>query len=207
MRACCRTFGAPATDYVELVAGATLVEAVAASLTETLAPDLMRRRIAAWQKHYPWLGADSSPTSKARVSNAERDGREALEFVLSNAQTHEEQAACVRALVEKTEILWRLLDAMRSALASGRGSAGERACVAIKRAESCSALSRKWACAQRHGGRDRRALHRRARRRRDRRAAELAARRRRRGSGARRRAPARGVAIASIARTAEVGER
>jgi pyrroloquinoline-quinone synthase len=101
--------------YVELVRGATLVEAVAASLTETLAPDLMRRRIAAWQEHYPWLGADGVAYFQTRISNAERDGREALEFVLTNARTYEQQAACVRALVKKTEILWQLLDAVEGA--------------------------------------------------------------------------------------------
>jgi pyrroloquinoline-quinone synthase len=101
--------------YVELVREATLVEAVAASLTETLAPDLMRRRIAAWEKHYPWLGADGIAYFQTRVSNAERDGREALEFVLVTARTLEQQAACVRALVKKTEILWHLLDAVQRA--------------------------------------------------------------------------------------------
>ena len=98
--------------YVELVRESTLVEAVAASLTETLAPALMRRRIQAWREHYAWLGAESLTYFETRVSNAERDGREALEFVLSNAQSHEEQAACVSALVKKTEILWQLLDAV-----------------------------------------------------------------------------------------------
>jgi pyrroloquinoline-quinone synthase len=101
--------------YVELVQGASLVEAVAASLTETLAPDLMRRRIAAWQTHYPWLGADGIAYFQTRVSNAERDGCEALAFVLSNARSYEQQAACLRALVKKTEILWQLLDAVQAA--------------------------------------------------------------------------------------------
>jgi pyrroloquinoline-quinone synthase len=101
--------------YVELVREATLVEAVAASLTETLAPELMRRRIAAWREHYPWLGADGIAYFQTRVSNAERDGREALEFVLTNARTFDQQAACVRALVKKTEILWQLLDAVQGA--------------------------------------------------------------------------------------------
>jgi len=101
--------------YVELVRDAALVEAVAASLTETLAPELMRQRIQAWQEHYAWLGADSVAYFRTRITNAERDGREALEFVLTNARTFEQQAACVRALVRKTEILWQLLDAVERA--------------------------------------------------------------------------------------------
>jgi pyrroloquinoline-quinone synthase len=112
--------------YVELVRGASLVEAVAASLTETLAPDLMRRRIAAWQTHYPWLGKDGVAYFQTRVSNAERDGREALGFVLSNASSYEQQAACVRALVKKTEILWQLLDAVERACERPRLAARAR---------------------------------------------------------------------------------
>src|SRR5262249_24433394 len=41
--------------YVELVRERSLVEAVASSLTEFFAPDLMSRRIAAWERHYPWV--------------------------------------------------------------------------------------------------------------------------------------------------------
>ena len=41
-------------SYVELVRQRSLVEALASSLTEFFAPDLMSRRILAWEKHYPW---------------------------------------------------------------------------------------------------------------------------------------------------------
>ena len=37
-------------DYVALVRERSLVEAVASSLTELFAPDLMARRIAAWER-------------------------------------------------------------------------------------------------------------------------------------------------------------
>src|SRR5690606_18660867 len=43
--------------YVESVARFSLVEAVAASLTECFAPDLMSARIQAWERHYPWVDA------------------------------------------------------------------------------------------------------------------------------------------------------
>src|SRR5207237_10351593 len=43
--------------YVTLVRERSLLEAVASSLTEFFAPDLMSRRIAAWEQPYPWMQA------------------------------------------------------------------------------------------------------------------------------------------------------
>jgi pyrroloquinoline-quinone synthase len=103
--------------YVTLVRDATLVEAVASSLTELFAPDLMSTRIAAWAQHYPWVGEDALAYFRARVPRARRDGDEALAFVLANATTHALQARCVAALVRKAEILWHLLDCVQAACA------------------------------------------------------------------------------------------
>ena len=105
--------------YVTLVRDATLVEAVASSLTECFAPDLMAERIAAWERHYPWIGADGLAYFRRRVPRARRDGEEALAFVVREATTHDVQARCVAALVRKTEILWHLLDAVAAAEPKG----------------------------------------------------------------------------------------
>ena len=40
--------------YVTFVREASLLEAVASSLTEFFAPDLMSKRVLAWEKHYVW---------------------------------------------------------------------------------------------------------------------------------------------------------
>jgi pyrroloquinoline-quinone synthase len=96
--------------YVELVRRATLVEAVASSLTEVFAPDLMARRILAWERHYPWIDPSVLAYFRSRVPRARRDGEEALAFVVAHAITAEAQEACVRALVVKTGVLWNLLD-------------------------------------------------------------------------------------------------
>jgi pyrroloquinoline-quinone synthase len=101
--------------YVTLVKEATLVEAVAASLTELFAPTLMSTRIAAWERHYPWVDADALAYFRARVSQASHDSGEALDFVLSRAVTIDEQDRCVAALVRKTEILWHMLDCLYAA--------------------------------------------------------------------------------------------
>jgi len=98
--------------YVQMVQRVSLVEAVAASLTESFAPDLMSRRIAAWEQHYPWVRADVLEYFRTRVPRARRDAEQAIDYVCKNAVTHSMQERCVAALVRKTEILWHLLDCL-----------------------------------------------------------------------------------------------
>ncbi len=69
--------------YVQFVRDATLVEAVASSLTELFAPDIMQRRIAAWERHYPWIGSDALAYFRSRVPRASRDADEAVAFVVA----------------------------------------------------------------------------------------------------------------------------
>ena len=104
--------------YVHFVRDASLVEAVASSLTEFFAPDLMVKRIAAWETHYPWVERAGLDYFRSRVTQGQRDSAQAVEFVAVHATTDEQQARCVAALVRKTEILWHLLDAVQMAGAS-----------------------------------------------------------------------------------------
>jgi pyrroloquinoline-quinone synthase len=103
--------------YVHFVRDASLVEAVASSLTEFFAPDLMVKRIAAWEKHYPWVDRGGLEYFRSRVTQGRRDSEQAIAFVLAHARTAELQDLCVAALVRKTEILWHLLDAVQLACA------------------------------------------------------------------------------------------
>ena len=101
--------------YVDLVRERSLVEAVASSLTEFFAPDLMSRRIAAWEQFYPWVDKSTIEYFRSRVPRARRDSAEAIEFVVREASTRAAQERCVAALVRKTEILWHLLDCVAAA--------------------------------------------------------------------------------------------
>jgi pyrroloquinoline-quinone synthase len=101
--------------YVALVRDAELVVAVAASLTELFAPELMATRIAAWERHYAWIDPQALAYFRGRVTRARRDGDEALAFVVANARSRELADACVAALAAKCEILWQLLDAIADA--------------------------------------------------------------------------------------------
>ncbi|MDP9152235.1 MAG: pyrroloquinoline-quinone synthase PqqC [Myxococcota bacterium] len=101
--------------YVQLVRDRSLVEAVASSLTEHFAPDIMRTRVAAWERHYPWVDANALAYFRSRVPRARRDAEEALAFVVRHATTGELQEACLRALLDKCVILWAMLDCIAEA--------------------------------------------------------------------------------------------
>jgi pyrroloquinoline-quinone synthase len=101
--------------YVELVRERSLVEAVASSLTEFFSPDIMSKRVAAWEKHYPWVSPSMLEYFRGRIPRAKRDSEEALAFVIAHATTRELQEKCIQALVTKCQILWALLDAVSHA--------------------------------------------------------------------------------------------
>ena len=101
--------------YVEFVEGHDLLESVASSLTELFAPNIMKERIAAFEKHYPWVKTDGLDYFRSRVHQASNDSTHGLAFVIEHAKTREDQERCLRALDRKCEILWRLLDAIEGA--------------------------------------------------------------------------------------------
>jgi len=101
--------------YVEFVDSHDLLESVAASLTELAAGDIMRVRIAAFERHYPWVGAEGLDYFRSRTQQAPRDAQDGMTFVLEQATSDEAQARCVAALERKCEILWSLLDAVELA--------------------------------------------------------------------------------------------
>lgn len=101
--------------YVTFVRDKSLLEAVASSLTEFFAPNLMSQRVAAWRVHYPWVDSSAISYFSERVPRARRDSGEALDFILREAVTLEAQERCVDALIEKCHILWSMLDAIERA--------------------------------------------------------------------------------------------
>ena len=113
--------------YVQLVSERSLLEAVASSLTEFFSPDLMTRRVLAWERHYPWIAKDMLDYFRTRPPRARQDSHEAIEFVVTHATTYELQEKCIAALIRKTEILWHLLDCLYVAYVEpGWGPAGAR---------------------------------------------------------------------------------
>ena len=101
--------------YVDLVERADLLTAVSASLTELFAGNIMAARIAAFERHYPWVDAEGLAYFRSRTTMAPRDAAYGLAFVIEHARTHESQQRCLDALTRKCEILWGLLDAVEAA--------------------------------------------------------------------------------------------
>lgn len=86
--------------------------AVASSLTELFAPNLMAQRLAAFEKHYPWVESSGLEYFRQRLTLAAVDSQQALRLTLDHCLTAEAQDAAVAALDFKCDVLWTLLDAI-----------------------------------------------------------------------------------------------
>jgi pyrroloquinoline-quinone synthase len=98
--------------YVSFVRDASPLAAVASSLTELFAPDLMMTRIAAWEQHYPWIEPAGLRYFQTRVVQGRRDAREAIDLVHRWASSETDRQAVLAAFTLKCEVLWSLLDAV-----------------------------------------------------------------------------------------------
>ncbi len=103
--------------YVTFARTRPWVEAVASSLTELFAPDLMADRLAAFERHYPWIDPGGLAYFRARLTQAPRDSEHALEVVTERCRTPDQRAAAVAALSFKCDVLWSMLDAIDRAYA------------------------------------------------------------------------------------------
>lgn len=106
--------------YVNLARSEPWPVAIASSLTELFAPDLMTARLAAFEKFYPWIEPSGLDYFRRRVTQARRDSNEALEITVEHCNTRELQGAAIRALQFKCDVLWSMLDAIHHAYAGNR---------------------------------------------------------------------------------------
>jgi pyrroloquinoline-quinone synthase len=104
-------------SYVTFARTRPWVEAVASSLTELFAPDLMAERLAAFERCYPWVDPQGLAYFRARLTQAPRDADHALQVVTEHCRRPDQQAAAVAALAFKCDVLWSMLDAIDRACA------------------------------------------------------------------------------------------
>jgi pyrroloquinoline-quinone synthase len=104
-----------AEAYVTFCKAKPWIEAVASSLTELFAPDLMRKRIAAFPQHYPWIRAEALEYFRSRLSQAPRDSQQGLRLVQQHCTTVESQRRAFEALAFKLEMLWVMIDTIHNA--------------------------------------------------------------------------------------------
>ena len=105
--------------YITFARTRPWVEAVASSLTELFAPDLMAERLAAFERFYTWIDPAGLAYFRARLTQAPRDSEHALEVVTEHCRTPDEQARAVAALSFKNDVLWSMLDAIDRAYSGG----------------------------------------------------------------------------------------
>ncbi|WP_242902257.1 pyrroloquinoline-quinone synthase PqqC [Actinomadura terrae] len=105
--------------YVNFCRNATVLEAVASSLTELFAPDLMATRIAAWERHYPWVEPEGLRYFQVRVGQGRRDSGEAMDLVRAWTHSRADEERVLAAFTFKCEVLWSLLDAVEHAGRTG----------------------------------------------------------------------------------------
>ncbi|CAM03715.1 pyrroloquinoline-quinone synthase [Saccharopolyspora erythraea NRRL 2338] len=103
--------------YVTFARTRPWTEAVASSLTELFAPDLMAQRLAAFERCYPWIDPGGLGYFRARLEQAPRDSEHALQVVTEHCRSADEQARAVAALSFKCDVLWSILDAIDHAYA------------------------------------------------------------------------------------------
>lgn len=101
--------------YVDFVRERTLLEAVAASLTELFAPKIHAERIEGLLRHYAFADESSLSYFRKRLDEAPKDVAFGLAWVLDHADTCEKQDSAATALTFKTDVLWSQLDALEHA--------------------------------------------------------------------------------------------
>ncbi|HEY1306333.1 MAG TPA: pyrroloquinoline-quinone synthase PqqC [Vicinamibacterales bacterium] len=104
-----------AEAYITFCRTKPWIDGVASSLTELFAPDLMRRRIAAFPQHYAWVRLDALDYFKSRLTQAPRDSQQGLLLVRTHCTTVETQRRAFEALAFKLELLWAMIDTIHHA--------------------------------------------------------------------------------------------
>lgn len=86
--------------------------AIASSLTELFAPDLMEERLRAFERYYPWVASAGLEYFRSRIVQSRQDSDEGLSLTLHYCDNREMQEGALRALTFKCDVLWSMLDAM-----------------------------------------------------------------------------------------------
>ena len=98
--------------YVNFARRRPWIEAVASSLTELFGPSAIKVRLAALERHYPWIDPAGLQYFRDRLVLAPRDADHALRLVVERCVEREQQERAVAALRFKTEMLWAQLEAI-----------------------------------------------------------------------------------------------
>jgi pyrroloquinoline-quinone synthase len=101
--------------YVHFVRDASVLEAIASSLTELFAPGIIAERVSGMLVHYDFISAETLAYFQPRLTQAPKDSEFALAYVKEHARTRAEQEAVIAALRFKCDLLWAQLDGLHVA--------------------------------------------------------------------------------------------
>jgi pyrroloquinoline quinone biosynthesis protein D len=101
--------------YIHFVHERTLLEAIASSLTEMFAPQIISERVTGMLANYDFISPQTLAYFDKRLEQAPRDADFALDYVKRMARTMAEQRAVIAALEFKCDVLWAQLDALHHA--------------------------------------------------------------------------------------------
>jgi coenzyme PQQ biosynthesis protein C len=101
--------------YVHFVRERSLLEAIASSLTELFAPQVIGERVEGMLRGYDFISADSLSYFSKRPPLARRDSEFALDYVKRYARSPQAQQSVLKALQFKCDVLWAMLDALSHA--------------------------------------------------------------------------------------------
>ncbi|HEU0195830.1 MAG TPA: pyrroloquinoline-quinone synthase PqqC [Nevskiaceae bacterium] len=101
--------------YVHYVGERSILEAIASSLTELFAPQIITERMAGMLAHYDFIKQETLAYFTPRLTDAPKDSNYALAYCKTHAKTVEEQQAVLEALRFKCNVLWAQLDALHFA--------------------------------------------------------------------------------------------
>jgi coenzyme PQQ biosynthesis protein C len=101
--------------YIHFVGERSVLEAIASSLTEMFAPQIISERVAGMLSAYEFISRETLAYFDRRMTQAPRDADFALDYVKRHAMTRAEQQAVLAALEFKCDVLWAQLDALHHA--------------------------------------------------------------------------------------------
>lgn len=101
--------------YVRFVREASLLEAIASSLTEMFAPDIISQRVSGMLRNYDFVTPETLAYFTPRLTQAPQDVAFAIAYVRDHATTEERQGQVLDALRFKCDLLWAQLDALHFA--------------------------------------------------------------------------------------------
>ncbi|MCE0523309.1 MAG: pyrroloquinoline-quinone synthase PqqC [Methylacidiphilales bacterium] len=107
--------------YVHFCREKPWIVAMASSLTELFAPDLMAKRLESFQVNYKWVQPWGFDYFQRRLTQARKDSDGALALTLQYCNTPELQRAAVDALIFKCDLLWAVLDGIHHKYGPGTG--------------------------------------------------------------------------------------